>query len=350
MDPKKRTQLLKVLGTVAVLAIAFFTLREKFPSLSDVGRALKLVSPWWLVLAVAAEIVSIALFARQQRRLLTGFGVTMKRRRAVALAYSRSAMAISLPAGSAVSAAYAMRKFREIGADRKTSIAAMVISGLLSFAGLAILFSFGTLVLGASRLVKMWSQDTWVVLAIAIVALIGLAVAIHFLSHRHHQRRTRRGSQTMQRMRVSKPRTAAVIDNLRDAVNTSRSVAPRHWALATAAAVGNWAMDLLCLYAVARGFSLEVSFVQIATVYLAVQVVRQIPLTPGGIGVIELSLLAGLVSAGANSSLAAATVLTYRMLSCWLILPVGFVGWLALRERKPSDLDEPTPEHVIVSA
>jgi lysylphosphatidylglycerol synthase-like protein len=65
----------------------------------------------------------------------------------------------------------------------------------------------------------------------------------------------------------------------------------------------------------------------IATVYLAVQVVRQVPLTPGGIGVIEVSLLAGLVSAGAAQVTAAGAVLAYRLLSCWFIIPAGWLAW-----------------------
>ena len=71
--------------------------------------------------------------------------------------------------------------------------------------------------------------------------------------------------------------------------------------------------------------------VTLGAIYLTVQIVRQIPLTPGGLGVIEISLLAGLVSAGAGEAAAAATVLVYRLLSCWLIIPVGLLGWLLLR-------------------
>jgi hypothetical protein len=86
--------------------------------------------------------------------------------------------------------------------------------------------------------------------------------------------------------------------------------------------------------------------VTLGAVYLTVQIVRQIPLTPGGIGVIELSLLAGLVSAGAGEAAAAATVLVYRLLSCWLIIPVGLLCWTLLR-RPPHVRAEPSGDELV---
>jgi uncharacterized membrane protein YbhN (UPF0104 family) len=134
------------------------------------------------------------------------------------------------------------------------------------------------------------------------------------------------------------PRLAPIAD----ALTSSRDVGGRHWGLALAAALTNWLTDLLCLYAAARAFHLPVSLAQLAAVYLTVQVVRQIPLTPGGIGVIEVSLLTGLVSAGAGE--ASAAVLVYRLLSCWLIIPVGLLCWLILRRPSHHEAVEDSAE------
>src|SRR5262249_54309157 len=51
-----------------------------------------------------------------------------------------SAIASSLPAGSAVSAAYAFRQFRTAGATRRAASGVTVLSGLLSAAGLLIAY------------------------------------------------------------------------------------------------------------------------------------------------------------------------------------------------------------------
>lgn len=67
---------------------------------------------------------------------------------------------------------------------------------------------------------------------------------------------------------------------------------------------------------------------------------RQIPLTPGGLSLIEATLLAGLIAAGAATTPAAAAVLIYRCLSCWATIPIGILGWLAFwqtaRRRDPA--------------
>lgn len=92
-----RRRLVQALGLAAVLAIVVGTLRDRVPSPGEIGAALRQADPRWLAVAAAAEFVSMGMFARQQRRLLTAFGVTLQRRRILALSYSRSAISISLP-------------------------------------------------------------------------------------------------------------------------------------------------------------------------------------------------------------------------------------------------------------
>ena len=291
----KRT--LKILGTAAVFAVVLLTLRDKLPSPAQTVDALRTADTRWLLIGALAEFASMAMFARQQRRLLIAFGVRLPRHRALALSYSRSAISISLPAGSAVSAGYAFRQFRAGGADRAAATSVMVLSGLLSFAGLALLYLTGAIATNPAL----------------ILAAIPVAAAVIVMP--------------LPTPKVHTGRLAPLFN----ALATARDVAPRHWTLALGAAAMNWLTDLLCLYATARAFDLPLGLPELAGVYLTVQIVRQIPLTPGGIGVIEASLLAGLVSAGAGQPAAAAAVLAYRLLSCWLVLPLGLVGWMVLR-------------------
>lgn len=285
----------KLLGSVAVLGIAGFTLRGQLPDFSQLMTALREADGRWLAAAGLAMFVSMGMFARQQRRLLTGFGVTLPRHRALALAYSRSAMSISLPAGSAMSAAYAFRQFRLGGADRRSATKAMVLSAVLSAAGLVVLYTTGALAVVFLGVSTAWQAHP----ALTVGAVVLLAVIIGLLTR-----------------------------------FASRSIAPRHWLLALAASVANWTMDLLCLAATAQAFAVPLGLPELAAIFVMVQLLRQVPLTPGGIGVIEASLLAGFATAGVADATAAATVLSYRVLSCWLIIPIGALGWLVLRRRR----------------
>jgi putative heme transporter len=283
---------------------AFAVLRDKVPSLEDLTAATARVHPGWLVAAALAETWSLGMFARQQRRLLKAFGVRMSLPYAMAVTLSRSAIAISLPAGSAISAAFAFQQFRAKGANRTVASAVMVLSGIMSFAGLAVLYLVGGAVSGI----------------VSVCALTGASLltgaVIFFLWRRWH------------------PSPDGRLGRL---VAAAHEVAPRHWILALVFAVVNWFGDLVCLLAVIRAFDLTIPVSAVAGTYLAVQIVRQVPLTPGGIGVIETGLLTGLVSAGASNASAAAAVLGYRVLSCWLIIPIGLIAWTVLR--RPADPD-----------
>jgi hypothetical protein len=334
---------LKAVVVVLLLIVAAFSLQGKLPSLTAVGTSIAGADTSWFAVATAAEFISMAMFARQQRRLLAAFGVRMPRHRALALSYSRSAIAISLPAGSAISAAYAFRQFRTGGASKRTAASVMVLSGLLSFAALALLYATGALAAGAMRLGEVWQRNpalasVGVAIAAALIAFAALfAWQSSWHSHPPHPRAHRP-------VTARWPRLGALLAPVTDAITSSRQVDGRHWTLALGAAVTNWLTDLLCLYSAARAFDLPVSLAQIGAVYLTVQIVRQIPLTPGGIGVIEVSLLAGLVSSGAGQAAAAATVLVYRLLSCWLIIPVGLLCWLGLRRPSHQHPVEQEPE------
>ncbi|MFD0745607.1 YbhN family protein [Phytohabitans flavus] len=97
----------------------------------------------------------------------------------------------------------------------------------------------------------------------------------------------------------------------------------RDWASALAYAVVNWVADIACFAATAKAFDLRVSLATLAAIYLAVQIVRQVPLTPGGAGIVDTAFIAGLTAAGATAVSATAAVLAYRLLSTWLLIPVG---------------------------
>jgi uncharacterized protein (TIRG00374 family) len=82
---------------------------------------------------------------------------------------------------------------------------------------------------------------------------------------------------------------------------------------------------------VAVGGQPQLSLVLLA--YVAAQLLAQIPITPGGIGVVEAGLTATLVLSGVSGGDAAVATLAYRLVSYWLMLPAGLVAWVIHRRR-----------------
>jgi uncharacterized membrane protein YbhN (UPF0104 family) len=102
----------------------------------------------------------------------------------------------------------------------------------------------------------------------------------------------------------------------------------RRWIESLAAAVGRWLLDFFALGAAiaATGEHPRVSLVLLA--YVGAQLLGQIPITPGGLGIVEAGLTGLLVAAGMSGGAAAVATLAYRLVSYWLLLPAGLVGWV----------------------
>ncbi len=102
---------------------------------------------------------------------------------------------------------------------------------------------------------------------------------------------------------------------------------------ACAAAVGRWLFDLLALAMAIQAVGAHPRFSLVLLAYVAAQLLAQIPVTPGGIGVVEAGLTATLALAGVRGGDAAVATLAYRLVSYWLMLPAGLVAWIVHRRR-----------------
>lgn len=65
--------------------------------------------------------------------------------------------------------------------------------------------------------------------------------------------------------------------------------------------------------------------------FCASQIAAALPITPGGIGVVEGSLTVALVAFGGSEAITFAAVLLYRLVTYWVCIPLGGLAWLALR-------------------
>src|SRR3990170_1568964 len=74
----------------------------------------------------------------------------------------------------------------------------------------------------------------------------------------------------------------------------------------------------------------EVSTLQSLAVFAFGRLLGAIPITPGGLGVIELGYIGGLVAAGGNDAQVVAAVLLFRVLTYGIQIPIGGVT-LAIR-------------------
>ncbi len=104
--------------------------------------------------------------------------------------------------------------------------------------------------------------------------------------------------------------------------------------------MGNWAADCACLALAFLAVGAGVPWRGLLLAYGAGQLASILPITPGGLGVVEGSLTIALVTFGGAEASTVAAVLVYRLISFWLALPVGWGAWGTLtlvgrRNRQP---------------
>jgi uncharacterized protein (TIRG00374 family) len=123
-------------------------------------------------------------------------------------------------------------------------------------------------------------------------------------------------------------RPSAVAAAVRSGLGTLQALTRDRRALARAGgwALANWLLDAAVLLALAATFGRGVPLSAVLLAYVVGQLLAAVPITPGGVGVVEAAMTAALVAAGAPGAAATVTVLGWRLLGHWL--PI--VGGLAL--------------------
>jgi uncharacterized protein (TIRG00374 family) len=102
-------------------------------------------------------------------------------------------------------------------------------------------------------------------------------------------------------------------------------------------ASGDLLFDLLSLDLVFLALRYQPGFGPLTVAYAAANIASAIPLTPGGLGVIEVTLVAITVGFGAPRPTAVLAVLGYRIVNYWLPLIPGAIAYIRLRLRRAAN-------------
>ena len=107
----------------------------------------------------------------------------------------------------------------------------------------------------------------------------------------------------------------------------------QRWWEAVAGAAGRWLFDWLTLLTALAAVGQHPRPTLVLLAFCAAQLLAQVPITPGGLGVVEAGLTGFLVVIGVPASAAAVATLAYRLVSYWLALPAGGVAYVVHRRK-----------------
>lgn len=342
---------LGVIATALAIGVGVIAIWDQLPSLPAILDVLWAADPVWLILATAATVVAVIAFSFIQRRLVVDLGGRLSRSRSVELTLTSGAISMALPAGSALGAGYTYRRLRGAGLSSDEAGVSMVGSaGLLTGALVALYLALTgpTLLHELTGLIGRHATGLLLLLVVALIALAALrprrpdarpTPPRHTPARHEAVRQDASGAGVADASDAAGPRVAspvrraltAVVTFARATRATARSIPRATWRSGAALAVVKWTADFAVLAGAVLAVGGGVDLIAMASVYVGVQILRQLPLTPGGVGIVEAALLAGLIAAGASAAPAAAAVVIYRGLTFWLALVAGAVTGVAFR-------------------
>lgn len=325
---RHRTGILRVAVEAGVVGLVVALLVRRRGTLQGLGDTLQHLRWQWVAVAVAVEFASVVALARLQRWLLRVGGVRPGLWSLVAVTLASNAIAISLPAGVAVAEGYLFQQYRRKGADAPLAAWVELAAGAWSVAALAGLTVAGLEIAGPRG-------PALALRAVALVVFVGAtAAAMLFLFPRRlvlvlawllgHGRRLlpRFAKRPLDRAE----RAAMAMGRLHPA--------PNAWIPAAGFAALNWVEDCGCLVASFLAVGGAVPWRGVLLAYAATRLLAELPITPGGVGVVEGGLVLTLVAYGGEPASTAAAVLVYRGISFWLLLLAGWNAWALLAWRR----------------
>jgi putative heme transporter len=328
---------LRRLGPAAVgLVFAVATFAYFLPQIADyrdVWEVIDDLSWTWLVGLAATAILNLITFAPPWMVALPGLAF----RSAFVLTQVSTALAIVVPAGAAVGIAGAYGVLRRWGfASRDIGRAVTLVSLWNQFANL----SYPII---AVFLLTAFGGDSALLATAAFVGVAVLGVAMALLAAVLASDRTATDLGNLSARLVSWTRERLGRDPVlwggasferfrRDSLVLLR----RRWHVLTLATYAGTLTVFLVLLVSLRALGVEgsdVSLVEAFAGWSLARILGSVPITPGGIGVVELGLTGALVGFGGDNAEVVAAVLVYRFLTMVPTVALGLLAATTVRRR-----------------
>jgi putative heme transporter len=324
-----RRRLLDLLALLVVGAV-FGLVLPRLASYDEIGRVLAGLSGPVLVGLAALALWNLVTYWL----VLVAVLPALRLREAAVATLGSTAVANTLPAGAALGMGTTWRMFADWGVSSSDFALYTLVSGVWNQ-----FVKLGMPLVALALLVAAGNTDPALVTA-AVVGLVVLAVAVLALVLvLRGEHLAARVGEVLQRVvgalfglvrRPAPTGVAAAVTGFR--VRAARLLAARGWWITLATLVSHltlWLVLLACLRACGVGGD-EVPWQESLAAFAFVRLLTALPVTPGGLGVVELGLT-GPLAAGLPGDAAAkvvAGVLLYRALTYVLPIPLGGLALL----------------------
>jgi uncharacterized membrane protein YbhN (UPF0104 family) len=314
---------------VAAIAVGAIVVSAR----ASIGRSIAAAigaNGYWVAATFAFELASIMTFARTQRIVLREIGGHISIPWMAATATIGNAISFTLPLiGPGAGTAFTYERFVRFGSDPAAATWALGTAWMLSSAAWLVMLVVGAL--GSDNLVASLAG------ALSSAAILLGAMAMIVSLRRPGFRRLAgnvsvRFGRLAARLRGRSAQPTVETVNLSLFRFLSFRMPRKRWAEAGILSLINWFSGAACLVAAVLAVRVRVPWSDVLLVYGAGATVSTFNLTPGGLGVVEATLTAGLVGSGMSSKSALGAVLIFRTATFWVPIAAGWcLYWLVDR-------------------
>ncbi|HEX2739232.1 MAG TPA: flippase-like domain-containing protein [Rubrobacter sp.] len=331
---------------LASVGLAVHLILPQIPGLERSARLVAEAAPALIFAAFVAEFMSEASYAELLGRSVAaasrvGTSARSRSRRGLGpwfmlrLTICGYGAAHVLPGGGAAAATVTYRALRARGVGRSSvGLAVASVSGLV-YGALGVMFSGSLLYMLVLGDLTQAEEDLIFVTAVLVVA----ASIAGYVAYRKPRVARRMLGDTVFRVirlvrrRYGRREAGEIVDRLGEGLRSlrrqvrSRPLEAVGWCCL---AFAYWAFDALCLVLVFLALGVSAGTGELLVAYGIATAAGALPLTPGGIGVFEATMLATLAVFGVGAE-AAIPVLGYRLFNFWLPIPLSALLYPTLR-------------------
>jgi putative heme transporter len=322
----RRKVWVRTLKTVGTAVIFYFFVLPLVPGFRKAWNDVFEVDKSMLFLGVFLEFIALLCYSLLTRAALGPEGERVSVLRLFRVQLSTKALGSIMPAGSAASSALGYRLLTLSGVHGPDAGFALATAGIGSAVVLNLILWFGLIVSipfrGVNALYGFAAIVGVILMLVASALIFGLVEG---------QGRAERAVRWLARhVRLDADRISEVIRHLGNRLEgliADRQLLIRVFVWASA----NWIFDMAAVYVFLRAFGGHLAVDGLIVAFGLANVMAVVPITPGGLGIIEGIYIPTIIGFGMSRATATVGILTYRLAQFWAPIVVGAGCYLSLR-------------------
>jgi len=315
---------------VEYVAIPSFLHSKARSSLSQLGR----VNFAWFLAGIALEAGALVAYARLTQSVLPNDGPGLSR----VLRIDLSTLAVShvIPGGTAGGTGLGYRLLTSSGVSGPDAGFALATQGI----GSAVVLNAMLWVALVISIPLHGFNSAYVTVAVVGAVLLA-ALATLVLSLTRGEAHAVRALRAVARRLpwVTEEQMEKLVQRLSTRLRTLASD-KRLLKNAVSWAAANWLLDAAALWVFVAAYGHVTRPIDLFVAYGVANVLAAVPLTPGGLGIVEAVAATSLIGFGVPAGIAWLGVISWRLFNFWLPIPVGAGAYLSLRVSRGAGLKE----------